>query len=72
MKEIHADFIALRAAGLSYKKIANQLKVSKPTLIKWSRELSNQPKRIKTLQNTPNDIHQPSRHEQHIASQMDC
>ena len=50
MKEIHADFIALRAAGLSYKKIANQLKVSKPTLIKWSRELSNEIKNAKTLE----------------------
>ncbi len=32
-------FIELRAAGLSYNAIAKQLNVSKPTLIRWSREL---------------------------------
>jgi len=31
-------FIELRAQGLSYAKIAQELKVSKPTLIKWSED----------------------------------
>jgi hypothetical protein len=33
-------FIELRAEGLSYEAIAGKLKVSKPTLIAWARELS--------------------------------
>jgi hypothetical protein len=36
--ETVAQFIHLRAHGLSYDKIAAQLKVSKPTLIQWSRQ----------------------------------
>ncbi|MHB1003933.1 MAG: hypothetical protein ACYC5A_02630 [Thermoleophilia bacterium] len=32
-------FVELRAQGLSFAKIAEELEVSKPTLIKWSREL---------------------------------
>ncbi len=31
------EFIILRADGLSFDKIAKELKVSKPTLIQWSR-----------------------------------
>lgn len=31
------QFLILRADGLSFDKIAKELKVSKPTLIKWSR-----------------------------------
>lgn len=32
-------FIQLRASGLSFNKISKELNVSKPTLIKWQREL---------------------------------
>ena len=32
------QFIELRAKGYSYQKIADELKVSKPTLIGWSQE----------------------------------
>ena len=32
------QFIQLRAQGLSYDKIATELNISKPTLIKWSEE----------------------------------
>jgi len=40
MKEqtVKERFLALRAQGLSFEKIARQLKVSKQTLINWSRE----------------------------------
>lgn len=42
----HLRFIQLRACGWSYSKIAVELKVSKPTLIKWGRqhtlEINNQ------------------------------
>ena len=37
-QETIAQFIHLRASGLSYDKIAAQLNVSKPTLIQWSRK----------------------------------
>jgi len=32
-------FVELRAKGLSFERIAEEIKVSKPTLIKWSEEL---------------------------------
>ncbi len=34
-------FIELRAQGLSFEKISNELGVSKSTLIKWDRECSD-------------------------------
>lgn len=37
MNEKQKKFILLRADGLSYDKIANELKVSKATLIQWSK-----------------------------------
>jgi len=37
-QETIARFIHLRATGLSYDKISAELKVSKPTLIEWSRK----------------------------------
>ena len=37
MTETQKKFILLRADGLSFDKITKQLKVSKPTLIQWSR-----------------------------------
>lgn len=38
--ETKERFIELRAKGLSFDKIAQELKVSKQTLINWSKELS--------------------------------
>lgn len=35
-------FIELRGEGLSFDNIAKRIKVSKPTLIKWNKELHNQ------------------------------
>lgn len=37
--ELKSAFVALRAKGWSYRKIARKLKVSKTTLANWSREL---------------------------------
>ncbi len=37
-------FVELRAKGLSFERIAEELKVSKPTLIKWSEELLHEVK----------------------------
>jgi orotate phosphoribosyltransferase-like protein len=34
--DTHEKFIELRARGHSYQHISEQLKVSKPTLIKWA------------------------------------
>ncbi|MBW8015898.1 MAG: hypothetical protein FVQ82_06900 [Planctomycetes bacterium] len=50
MEPKQAQFIELRAAGQSYNKISVQLKVSKPTLIKWSRKFSNDIKNAKALE----------------------
>jgi hypothetical protein len=36
--ETKTQFIKLRAQGLSFSRIATQLRVSKPTLIAWNRE----------------------------------
>jgi transposase len=38
-KQKQEKFIELRAKGLSFNKIAEEIDVSKPTLIKWSRDL---------------------------------
>ena len=35
-------FIHLRAKGLSFDKIAKQIKISKPTLLKWSEEFEKE------------------------------
>lgn len=44
MKEMESKerFIELRAHGLSFDKIALEIGVSKPTLIKWNRECSKE------------------------------
>jgi DNA-binding XRE family transcriptional regulator len=44
MKDIQSreKFIELRALGLSFEKIAQEIGVSKPTLIKWNRECSKE------------------------------
>lgn len=36
--EIRADFIALRAQGLSYVAISDHINVSKNTLLEWARQ----------------------------------
>lgn len=36
--ELQSKFIEMRGKGNSFDKIAKELKVSKPTLIKWSKE----------------------------------
>lgn len=38
-QELKSQFVSLRAKGLSYRKIASKLKVSKTTLANWSQEL---------------------------------
>lgn len=38
-EELKSQFVTLRAKGLSYRKIASRLKVSKTTLGNWSQEL---------------------------------
>ena len=43
-------FIELRAKGLSFDKIAKELKKSKPTLIDWSRELKEEIANLKALE----------------------
>lgn len=35
-------FVELRAQGLSFERISSEIGISKPTLIKWSREFSDQ------------------------------
>ncbi|MCB9026112.1 MAG: hypothetical protein H6625_07340 [Bdellovibrionaceae bacterium] len=41
------QFVVLRAEGFSFDKIAAQLKVSKPTLIEWSRQLARDIRNLK-------------------------
>ena len=43
------EFIDLRATGHSFNKITKKLKVSKSTLIEWSRELSDEINNAKAL-----------------------
>jgi len=43
-------FIELRAAGLSFDKIAKRLKVCKQTLIDWSKELEEEIGNLKALE----------------------
>ena len=40
--EKQQKFMVLRAEGKSFDIIANKIKVSKPTLLKWSKEFTNQ------------------------------
>lgn len=44
MKDLQTKekFIELRARGLSFNKIAEEIEVSKPTLLKWSSEFSEE------------------------------
>jgi hypothetical protein len=43
-------FIELRAKGVPYERIAEELNVSKPTLIKWGRELEVEVANAKALE----------------------
>jgi hypothetical protein len=43
-------FIELRAKGLSYDKISKQMKVSKPTLIKWNTEFQKEISNVQFLE----------------------
>jgi len=47
---IKMQFVELRARGLSYDKIAVQLKKSKQTLIKWSKELECEISNFQTIE----------------------
>jgi len=40
--KIKEKFIELRAEGLSFDRIAQELDVSKPTLMKWAKEFENE------------------------------
>ena len=42
MNKTQREFILLRADGISFDKIATQLKVSKATLIQWSKLFENE------------------------------
>lgn len=50
--ELQEQFIELRANNLSYDKIAKQLKVSKPTLIKWAKQFENDIANMRTVNMT--------------------
>jgi len=52
MKDIDTKerFILLRAQGKSFKKIAEQLKVSKQTLINWSKEFETEILNLKAIE----------------------
>ena len=46
MNKTQREFILLRADGVSFDKIATQLKVSKASLIQWSKLFENEIKEI--------------------------
>lgn len=48
--EVKEKFVELRAKGLSFAKIADELSVSKPTLINWSQELKDDISNMETIQ----------------------
>lgn len=48
-QEAKDKFIELRAAGLSFDTISQKLEISKPTLIKMSRELSDQIEQLRYI-----------------------
>jgi hypothetical protein len=50
MKDNQKHFLILRAEGLSFDKIAVKLKVSKVTLIKWSRLFKDEIKDLQFLE----------------------
>ena len=48
--EKQAKFIELRGKGMSFQKIAEEIGVSKPTLIKWNGELLEQVKEAQYME----------------------
>ena len=48
-KENKEKFIELRAQGYSYEKISRQIKISKPTLIKWQSDLNKEISELEDL-----------------------
>jgi len=48
--EVKEKFVELRAKGISFAKIADELEVSKPTLISWSQELKDDIANMETVQ----------------------
>lgn len=44
------NFIELRAKGLSFSNISDEIGISKPTLIKWSRELEIDIQNLRTIE----------------------
>lgn len=48
-QETKERFVELRAKGWSFDRIARELKVSKQTLINWSRELALQIGNLKAI-----------------------
>ena len=44
------EFIELRAKGISFAKISEQISVSKPTLIEWSKELELEVSNLKAIE----------------------
>jgi transposase len=48
--EKQARFIELRGKGMSFQKIAEEIGVSKPTLIKWNGELMEQVKEAQYME----------------------
>jgi len=49
-QETKGRFIELRARGLSFDKISKELKVSKQTLIDWSRGLQEEIRNLKAIE----------------------
>jgi|SRR5262245_27921384 len=49
-QEIRNRFVDLRAKGWSYERIAKELKVSKQSLINWSKQLSLEISNLRTIQ----------------------
>ena len=49
-QETKEKFVELRAKGLSFDRIAAELKVSKQSLINWARELENEISNLKKVE----------------------
>ena len=48
--EVKQKFVELRAEGLSYDKISKEIAVSKPTLMKWEKQFSQEIKELRFIQ----------------------
>jgi len=49
-QEVKEKFVELRARDWSFAKIAEELEVSKPTLIEWARELDQEISNLKAIE----------------------